>query len=767
MNVQEHTLPEEAKFSVLTEVCSFINSAMPYDQQLQAIVGAANKLIGVKDSSLILVDEPAGLLYFHMATGEKSREIRKMTLQSGEGIAGWVIEHGVPLAVADVAQDPRFSPRISTLLQFETKSIVCVPIRSGTKVIGAFEAMNRLDGRPFEEHDIPLLTAFVALIKMVLENSQHQREIEQSNRELEKLVQAKTAEIDTANRNLTGKAQRLALTTKIISLINSNQSMPEILAGVVEQLRRLISFEYATVALLQDSKEKILLLELSPLPLQALSEGILVPFDDPVINYVVYYKRALFHDKQRWYRCFLEEGRFLEKQLHTMFCTPILSSDKVWGTLNVGSVEMRHYHKEVQDIAAFVATQIGVAFERDSMRKALETMNQELNAKTFELRKSIIKMGDANLRLFDMQQQLREKDKKMNVLLQEVQDKNSELNETLAQLKQTQSHLVLSEKMASLGQLVAGIAHELNTPAGAIKAASEIIPDYLQKIFAVYDRLQEANIALPHRKILQELVSIMIDVAKNQTRKSTQEIREQSKMLEPRLLEHGVKGSRSVATEIARCYLEDKLEPLLELFKHYGPDVIMDFLNHCNRVLISARDNLLSIESISKIVKALKSFSYLDQSQERRVDLNEDLENTLTILHSHIPATVTIERKFGELPLIACLGSELNQVWTNIIQNAIQALEGRQNGKITIETAVDLHSVIVRITDNGPGIPDEIKSKIFDLFFTTHRGKRSGVGLSNAYQIVDRHHGKIQVRSAPGQTCFEIILPKEGVKALS
>jgi two-component system NtrC family sensor kinase len=390
-------------------------------------------------------------------------------------------------------------------------------------------------------------------------------------------------------------------------------------------------------------------------------------------------------------------------------------------------------------------------------------MNQELNAKTFELRKSIIKMGDANLRLFDMQQQLREKDKKMKKLLDEVQEKNEELNITLAELKQTQTQLVQSEKLASLGQLVAGIAHELNTPAGAIKAASEIIPDYIQKTFLVYDKLLEANISPFHRKHLQELVSVMVDSAKDRTRKTTSEIREQSRTLSQQLQEHSFKSSRLLAKDIARCYLEHELETILELFEQYGPELVMDFLNNCNRVLISSRDNQLSVEAISKIVRALKSYSYLDQSQERSVDLNEDIENTLTILHSQIPANVTIVREFGELPKITCLGSELNQVWTNLVQNALQTLKG-PGGTITIETSAMASNVLVRITDDGPGIPKEIQDKIFDPFFTTFRGAKSGLGLSITHQVVAKHNGSIRVDSMPGNTTFEVTLPKQGVK---
>jgi signal transduction histidine kinase len=188
----------------------------------------------------------------------------------------------------------------------------------------------------------------------------------------------------------------------------------------------------------------------------------------------------------------------------------------------------------------------------------------------------------------------------------------------------------------------------------------------------------------------------------------------------------------------------------------------MDFLNNCSRVLISARDNQLSVETISKIVRALKSYTYLDQSQERSVDLNEDLENTLTILHSQIPSQVTVVRKFNTLPVITCQGSELNQVWTNLIQNALQAL-GEQEGIVTVETATDAQHVLIRVIDNGPGISDEIKSKVFDPFFTTQRGARRGLGLSIVQQIVKRHHGTVHIDSVPGHTCVEIALPKTGI----
>lgn len=764
MKTVANLISEDVKFNVLTEVCSFVNSEMSYEQQLRAIVETANELMGVKDSFLVTYDEQTQLLHFHLATGEKSRELSELTLEPGQGIAGWVVEHGIPQVVSDVAADPRHNPKISATLNSEIRSIICVPIRSRQKIIGAFEVLNRLDGKPFEEKDVPLLTAFASLIGIVLENARNWRNFEQVNLDLEDLVRTKKQEVKTANKNLMIKTHRLALTTKIISLINSNQNITEIFIEVAKQLQRLIPFNYATVAFVQKDKKTIQLQEIFPSPQQPGSEDITIPFDDPVIRYAVEYKRSLFHNRPRWYHCFLEEGRFLETQLNTMFCTPVTSTDTtVLGTLNLGSIKSQRYTKEAVNIVTFIAKQLGVALERQQLRKALEEANQELNQKTVELRKNIIAIGDANLRLFNTQKRLREKDERMKGLLKEVQEKNEELHNTLFELQQTQTQLVQSEKMASLGQLVAGIAHEINTPAGAIKAASEIIPEYIQKTFTYYEKLLELGMTTEHRTLVLDLVSVMVESARKRERKSTASIREQSKILAPQFKEHGVKSNRIIAKVIARCYLENQIETIFTLFEHYTPKPIMDFLNNCSRLFISSRDNQLSIETISKIIRALKSYSYLDQSQERKVDLNEDIENTLTILHSQIPKNIEVIRKFGSIPKISCLGSELNQVWTNIIQNALQILADT-GGTITVETLANSENVIVRITDDGPGIPTEIKNKVFDPFFTTKRGKTSGLGLSVTQQVIDKHHGTINLNSVPGNTTFEIVLPKEGIK---
>jgi signal transduction histidine kinase len=167
-----------------------------------------------------------------------------------------------------------------------------------------------------------------------------------------------------------------------------------------------------------------------------------------------------------------------------------------------------------------------------------------------------------------------------------------------------------------------------------------------------------------------------------------------------------------------------------------------------------------SAEAMSEIVKAVKTYSYLDQAPIQEVDVRESLENTLVLLRPKIKAGVRIKRDYADdLPRIEAYGSELNQVWTNIMDNAIDAMESR--GELALHTRARDGDVIVEIQDDGPGIPSELQPRIFEPFFTTKGpGVGTGLGLHIAYNIVvHKHHGQIEVSSRPGETRFRVVLP--------
>ncbi|HKI87915.1 MAG TPA: ATP-binding protein, partial [Draconibacterium sp.] len=163
---------------------------------------------------------------------------------------------------------------------------------------------------------------------------------------------------------------------------------------------------------------------------------------------------------------------------------------------------------------------------------------------------------------------------------------------------------------------------------------------------------------------------------------------------------------------------------------------------------------------ITELVKALKSYSYLDQGPNQSINIHQGLNDTLIMLRSKLKMGVQIEQEYeANLPLIDAYGSELNQVWTNLIDNAISAMKG--NGKITIRTYRENSHLVVEIIDSGPGIPKDIESKIFDPFFTTKApGEGTGLGLSISYNIItQKHKGQMKVNSKPGETCFQVKLP--------
>jgi signal transduction histidine kinase len=166
-----------------------------------------------------------------------------------------------------------------------------------------------------------------------------------------------------------------------------------------------------------------------------------------------------------------------------------------------------------------------------------------------------------------------------------------------------------------------------------------------------------------------------------------------------------------------------------------------------------------STARISDLVRAIKEYTYMDQTPVQNVDIVKSLETTLTIMNHKLKHGVVVQRDYQRVPLLVnSFGSELNQVWTNIIDNAIDAMSGK--GELRVRTYRDDDCVVVEIGDNGPGIPDDIKAHIFEPFFTTKRvGEGTGLGLDTTLRIVKKHRGNIQVSSKPGDTRFQVWLP--------
>ncbi|HLO51838.1 MAG TPA: ATP-binding protein [Kamptonema sp.] len=286
-------------------------------------------------------------------------------------------------------------------------------------------------------------------------------------------------------------------------------------------------------------------------------------------------------------------------------------------------------------------------------------------------------------------------------LEERVQARTEELTAAIHQLKHTQTQLIQTEKMSSLGQMVAGVAHEINNP-----------------INFIYGNLEYAN---------QYIIDLL-----NLLRLYQQEYPQ---------------PTEAIAEEIAEIELDFITEDLLKIFESMK----------------------IGSERIRQIVLSLRNFSRLDEAQMKLVDIHEGIENTLLILNSRLKPGIEVIKKYGDLPEIECYPAQLNQVFMNIIVNAIDALEDswcnskkEQNPQILIETKkLESGKILVRICDNGPGISPTIQNKLFDPFFTTKEpGKGTGIGLAICYQVVEKHRGKIEVISSLGAGAeFAIALP--------
>lgn len=331
-----------------------------------------------------------------------------------------------------------------------------------------------------------------------------------------------------------------------------------------------------------------------------------------------------------------------------------------------------------------------------------------------------------------------------------------QLARALESLKAAQAQLVQSEKMAALGQLIAGIAHEINTPLGAIRASIANIErglaHTLRDLPGVLDELDTRNKELFFRIIERSLAA--------GTRYSAQEERAARRDLASRLVTAGIPQPEETADTLAEMTLFDdweELTPLLQL-----PNALA-ILRVASRLALQQRNSRnieTAVERASKIVFALKNFSHRDASGKMTLAVITDgIDTVLTLYHNQLKHGIEVVRAFEDIPPVPCYPDELNQVWTNLIHNAIQAMDHEGRLEVTVRQRND--HIETRITDSGPGIPEDIRERIFEPFFTTKgSGEGTGLGLDIVRRIIEKHRGEILVESAPGRTCFIVRIPR-------
>ena len=346
-------------------------------------------------------------------------------------------------------------------------------------------------------------------------------------------------------------------------------------------------------------------------------------------------------------------------------------------------------------------------------------------------------------------------------MMQRIPQLTPRLVGVLADRIRNQSQAQLQrDKLTALGKLSAGLAHELNNPASAARRAAEGLRQCTRDLRAANAKLDEVALTPSQRSLIADFEDQVIGKLASAPPLDSLAQSDCEEEMTTWLEQRGIPNASRLASGLIEANVDTAA--LGKLISNFDAAVLPNALARIVAA-VSAEKLTSEIESatgrISELVRAIKEYSYMDQMPEQEIDIHQGLDSTLTMLKFGLKKGIKVIRDYDKsLPKICAHGSELNQVWTNLIDNAIDAMGGK--GELRIRTSQELDMVLVEIIDNGPGIPDSVRPHIFEPFFTTKGvGSGTGLGLDTAYRIVHGQHGGITFDSKPGETRFQVRLP--------
>ncbi len=437
------------------------------------------------------------------------------------------------------------------------------------------------------------------------------------------------------------------------------------------------------------------------------------------------------------------------------YITKPVDAEEVLARVTV-HLSLRHMTKRLKEQNERLEQEIK---ERDRAESALRQLTLELERRveerTAEISHSNQLLAQSNQML---QQEIAERlqaEAELERSRSSLQTKAQLLEQALSELQRTQAQIIQSEKMTALGQLIAGVAHEVNNPVGAIRSSvvniSEFLSENLKQLPEFFQGLS--------RERQQDFFALLQKSTQQTPSLSSKEKRQFKRELQHQLKLQSIENADSLASTLVNIGVYDDIQPFLRLLNDPDSENILKTAYQFATVQKSTITIATATEKATKIVSALKTYARYDHSGSKvQANIIEGIETVLILYHNQIKHGVEVIRNYGESPSICCYPDELNQVWTNLIHNALQAMNNK--GTLTIDVTRQAENLLLSITDNGKGIPPEIMPRIFEPFFTTKPpGEGSGLGLDIVKNIVAKHQGKIEVSSKPGKTVFNVSLP--------
>jgi signal transduction histidine kinase len=558
-------------------------------------------------------------------------------IPAGQGIIGYVAEHGEPLLLnGDLSTDPRFEGRLARRAAPRPVSAMSWPLKVENKVLGVL-CLNRAPDMPlFNEADMERVELSVGLVTMVVENARLHRQ-----------QQLRMNALAEANVRMVLLSEALGKFLRPDMHIRDDDCdgicLRKFYLEILDDIRHITGAAVSVFGLFDNQGQ------LSSYYDRGLTDAIGVDKPDTGgLLGAVYRNRAVFRVDNETDAAGADAPPGFPP-LSQLLAVPVLVQGECWGALYVINKADGHPFDD--------SDELNMSLFANNLAMLLERMD----------------------------------------LLDRLQREKNEQKALIDKLQEAQSQLLQSEKLASIGQLAAGVAHEINNPVGYISSNLGSLDNYIKDLFSMLDAYEQAEILMGG------------DPA------SLQELQALKQSLDIKFLK------------------ED----------------IVDLVNESQE----------GVKRVKQIVQDLKDFSHVDQAEWQWADLHKGLDSTLNVAHNEIKYKADVIKAYGDVPHVECIASQLNQVFMNLMVNAAHAIEER--GTITVRTGRRDEEVYVEVADTGKGIPPEHLKRIFDPFFTTKPvGKGTGLGLSLSYGIVSKHGGRFEVESEVGKgTTFRVWLP--------